>query len=155
MTSTINVAVQYIGRRPSFRDHLFGTGLTFVPGQTRELPNEVARLFLRHADQFVEADTSAPAASKPKGKTDAKQPVDDQDPDGTKAALELAAKQKDEINDKERQRQDMMDTVAHMTKTSLIEFARNNYRQELNKAQKLEDLRTQVRGFIDQFGMVG
>lgn len=41
-----------------------------------------------------------------------------------------------------------------MPKAGLIEFARNNYRQELDKAQKVDELRAQVRGFVDQFGMV-
>ncbi len=46
-------------------------------------------------------------------------------------------------------------TIAHMPKDALIEFARNNYRQELDKSKKLGELRDQVRGFVDQFGMVG
>jgi metal-dependent amidase/aminoacylase/carboxypeptidase family protein len=154
MTSTTTVAVQYIGRRPTFRDHLFGTGLNFEQGQTRELPPEVARKFLRHADQFAEA-AAEQAAAKPKGKAAEKGPVDDTDPDGTKAALEQAAKQKDQLDDKERQRQDLMDTIAHMPKAGLIEFARNNYRQELDKSLKVDALREQVRSFVDQFGMVG
>ncbi|MBI2750810.1 hypothetical protein DBR23_03615 [Acidovorax sp. HMWF018] len=154
MTSTTTVAVQYIGRRPSFRDHLYGTGLTFEQGQARELPFDLARKFLRHEDQFGKAPDKEPE-TKGKAKTDTTKPVDDKDPDGTKAALELAAKQKDQIDDKERQRQDLLDTVAHMPKAGLIEFARNNYRQELDKSQKVDALRDQVRGFIDQFGMVG
>lgn len=66
MTDTNTVPVQYIGRRESFRDHLFGTGLTFTQGQTRALPFDVARKFLRHADQFAQAGAEdaqqAPAA---------------------------------------------------------------------------------------------
>ena len=151
MTSTTTVAVQYIGRRPSFRDHLFGTGLTFEQGQTRELPPEVARKFLRHADQFGAAEASNAAAAP----SETSKTVENPDPDGTKAALDLAEKQKEEANDKERQRQDLMDTIAHMPKDSLIEYARNNYRQELDKSKKVGELRELVRGLVDQFGLVG
>ena len=149
MTTPNTVAVQYVGRRESFRDHLYGTGLTFTQGQTRALPPEIARKFLRHLDQFAKAgdDTTVQAPDT--------EPATDADPDGTKAALELAAKDKDEANSLETQRQDLIDTITHMPKAALIEFARNNYRQELDKAQKLDALRDQVRGFVDQFGLIG
>lgn len=147
MTDTNTVPVQYIGRRESFRDHLFGTGLTFTQGQTRALPGDVARKFLRHADQFAQAGAEdaqqAPAA----------QPV--LTDDGTREALEKAALEQQEAAAKENQLQDMYVTIAHMPKDALIEFARNNYRQELDKSKKLGELRDQVRGFVDQFGMVG
>ena len=149
MTTPNTVAVQYVGRRESFRDHLYGTGLTFTQGQTRALPPEIARKFLRHADMFAKAsdDTAVQAP--------ATEPATDSDPDGTIAALDLAAKDKDEANSLETQRQDLIDTITHMPKAALIEFARNNYRQELDKAQKLDALRDQVRGFVDQFGLIG
>ena len=84
MTDTNTVAVQYIGRRESFRDHLFGTGLTFTQGQTRALPFDMARKFLRHADQFAQAGAEdAPQAP-------AAQPV--LNDDGTREALEKAAR---------------------------------------------------------------
>ena len=153
--TTTTVPVQYIGRRDSFRDHLYGTGLTFEQGQSRELPSDVARKFLRHVDQFGKgpaADTAAPASKAKAAKMDTENQLD---PDGTKAALEIAAKQQATVTAKENERQDLMDTIAHMPKAALIEFARNNYRQELDKANKLDDLRAQVRGFVDQFGIVG
>ena len=149
MTTPNTVAVQYVGRRESFRDHLYGTGLTFTQGQTRALPPEIARKFLRHLDQFTKAHVDAAEQAQ------ATEPATDSDPDGTKAALELAAKDKDEANSLETQRQDLIDTITHMPKAALIEFARNNYRQELDKAQKLDALRDQVRGFVDQFGLIG
>ena len=147
MTDTNTVPVQYIGRRESFRDHLFGTGLTFAQGQTRELPQDVARKFLRHDDQFARGD--AENATKAPADTSASSD------DGTRAALEKAALEQQEAAAKENQLQDMYVTIAHMPKDALIEFARNNYRQELDKSKKVGELRDQVRGFVDQFGMVG
>ena len=149
MTTPNTVAVQYVGRRESFRDHLYGTGLTFSQGQARALPPEIARKFLRHADQFAKAHVDAAEQAQ------ATEPATDSDPDGTIAALDIAAKDKDEANSLETQRQDLIDTITHMPKAALIEFARNNYRQELDKAQKLDALRDQVRGFVDQFGLIG
>lgn len=143
MTTT---KVQFIGRRASFRDHLYGTGLVFGQGQARELPPDVARKFLRHQDLFRVAADGATVLEAAKT-----EPTSD---DGTAAALEQAAREKDAATDKERERQDLIDTIAHMPKAGLIEFARNNYRQELDKTQKVDDLRAQVRGFVDQFGMV-
>ena len=149
MTTPNTVAVQYVGRRESFRDHLYGTGLTFTQGQTRALPPEIARKFLRHTDQFAMA-SAGDAVQAP-----ATDDTTNSDPDGTIAALQLAAKDKDEADSLDTQRQDLIDTITHMPKAALIEFARNNYRQELDKAQKLDALRDQVRGFVDQFGLIG
>ena len=147
MTDTNTVPVQYIGRRESFRDHLFGTGLTFTQGQTRALPVDVARKFLRHDDQFVRGDagnaTQAPADTSASSD------------DGTREALEQAEREALEAATKENQLQDMYVTILHMPKDALIDFARNNYRQELDKSKKVGELRDQVRGFVDQFGMVG
>ena len=75
--------------------------------------------------------------------------------DGTREALEKAALEQQEAAAKENQLQDMYVTIAHMPKDALIEFARNNYRQELDKSKKVGELRDQVRGFVDQFGIVG
>lgn len=143
---TPTTKVQLIGRRASFRDHLYGTGLVFEQGQARELPPDVARKFLRHQDLFRVAADGVPVQT-----TVTQEPPSD---DGTAAALEQAARETEAATAKERERQDLIDTITHMPKAGLIEFARNNYRQELDKAQKVDELRAQVRGFVDQFGMV-
>ena len=147
MTTPNTVAVQYVGRRESFRDHLYGTGLTFTQGQTRALPPEIARKFLRHADQFAQTDAAT--------LDQATEPTTPTDDDGTKAALELAAKEQETAASKEQQLQDMYDTINTMDKAALEAFARDHYRQELDKRQSLGNLRNQVRGFVDQFGMIG
>jgi len=147
MTQNTTVPVQYIGRREFFRDHLFGTGLTFAQGQTRELPQDVARKFLRHDDQFARGD--AENATKAPADTSASSD------DGTREALEQAERETLEAAAKENQVQDVYVTISQMPKDALIEFARNNYRQELDKSKKVGELRDQVRGFVDQFGIVG
>lgn len=62
------VTVKFIGRRESFRDHLYGTGLEFAQGQARALPAELARKFLRHADQFAKVEGAAPEAEPAKAR---------------------------------------------------------------------------------------
>lgn len=46
-------AVQYIGFKPEWRDHLYGSGLYFSTDQVRTVPFQLARRLLRHADLFT------------------------------------------------------------------------------------------------------
>lgn len=137
--------VHYLGQR-EWADRLYGSGLTFAPGQVRRVPGELARRLLRHADLFApapagespqEAGAAAPAA------------VDD-----TAEQLAAAAKQREELREVERQRQDVIDTVNTMNKDALRDFAQVNYRQTLAKNLSVESMRAKVIGFIDQFGVV-
>ena len=68
-----SVAVKYVGRRDSYRDQLYGTGLAFEKGQVRNLPADLARKFLRHGDTFEAAAKKAEELKKP----EAKRPDDD------------------------------------------------------------------------------
>ncbi|SEF28505.1 hypothetical protein ABL840_26735 [Variovorax sp. NFACC27] len=63
MTSkTAGVPVKYIGREDPFYDRLYGSNLSFVPGQTRTIPDlDLVAKFLRHSDCF-ERDVVAPVA---------------------------------------------------------------------------------------------
>ncbi len=132
-------AVTFIGRRESFTDRLYGTGLTFSKGQTRVLPVEIAEKFLRHPDVF---SPSAAVAS-----------VRQEDADDTEATLAEHAKRQDEQNAQINQLQDARDQVNQMTKDALEQYARTQFKQELDKRQKVGDLRNQVLAWIDQFGV--
>ena len=50
--------------------------------------------------------------------------------------------------------QNIFDQIDQMGKASLTEYARNNYKQDLNQRMTLAEMRVQVRNFIDQFGVV-
>lgn len=135
------IAVTYIGRRPTFTDTIYGTGLTFAQQQTRVLPDAIAAKFLRHPDVFA------------KGTGEAAQDV--APGDGTTEALASMNKDKTEQDKQLNQLQDLRDSIQHMnTKAALEEFARTNYKQELDKRKSLAELRTEVIGFIDRFGAV-
>jgi len=134
------VAVKYIGRRPTFEDRVYGTGLTFSQGQTRALPAIIASRFLRHPDVFTEGSGEADRDLVPSDDTSEHL-----------ARLEQEqSKQHKELNEL----QDLRDSVQQMTKAGLEEFARTKFRQELDKRKNLPELRAQVLGFIDQFGAV-
>lgn len=138
-------AVTYIGRRPSFVDRNYGTNLTFGAGQTRVLPTEIARKFLRHPDVF------SPAAATP---VDSEPPAPSQAADDTAATLQKAQEQAAAKTQEQTQLQDLRDRITQMDKKGLVEYAQTNYRQQLNTRDKLDDLRAKVLGMVDQFGAV-
>ena len=128
--------ITYIGRRESWIDNQYDTGLSFVVGQSRSLPGETAEKFLRHKDLFERADSGVAVA------------------DDTNAQLDAAKAETKEHDKDEAGRFDLIANVMQMDKPALKEFASTNYRQELNGRLSVEKLRDQVVGFIDQFGIV-
>jgi len=132
-------AVTFIGRRESFTDRLYGTGLTFSKGQTRVLPAEIAAKFLRHPDVF--SPSTAVAG------------VRQADADDTETTLAEHAKRQDEQTAQINQLQDARDQVNQMTKDALEQYARTQVKPELDKRQKIGALRNKVRAWIDQIGI--
>lgn len=141
----ILVPVKYIGPRAEWYDRLYGTGLMFSSGQTRNLPTDIARQLLRHGDLFEKADQPPFETADGEAVT-----VDDD----TARLLEQGKQAKEDEHAVQTQLQDLYDQVEQMGKDSLIEFASTKYRQNLNKRDSVATLRGQVRQFIDQFGAV-
>ena len=136
------VAVQYVGRKPEWRDALYNTGLYFAADQVRNLPAHIARQLLRHGDLFREAKVEvAPEPVEP--------PADD-----TEAILE-AAKEEQADTDRELQKVlDLKQSISFMDKDALKLFAQTNYGQKLDGRLSVEALREQTNQMIDQFGVV-
>lgn len=133
-------AVTYTGKR-YWADRLYGSGLDFEPGQTREMPTELARKFLKHADMF--AATSVTPAQERK-----QQEIDD-----TQAKLDAAAQKRAMKKAEQDRRQDLVDRVNAMDEQSLRDFAKNTYQQEIDgRVHDMAKLREKVIGFVDQFG---
>lgn len=130
----------YIGKK-SFTDRLYKSGLNFEPNQTREVPDELARRFLKHKDLFELSNATSPPN---KAKTD----------DDTAHLLAQQAKNSAEKSTQEAALQDLYTQVSVMDKDALEQFARDYYQYELNKRKSLENLREEVVGLIDQFGVV-
>ena len=139
------VAVQSIGRKPVYADHLYGTGLNFEHGQVRNLPANVAQKFLRHGDMFAEAELSEVA-------TTAEAPSDQQD--DTDQQLEEARRREALEQEKQNRLHDLRQQIGNMNKDALAEYAMNNYRQSLDKRASVGTLRQQVIGMVDQYGQV-
>lgn len=130
------VAVTYIHARENYTDYQYGTGLTFVKGQTRILPGELAQKFLRHADLFALGDSADVGA------------------DDTSDKLAGANSGKNEQRDEVGRLQDLRDQVNIMNKTELQAYATNNYRMPLPAKSSVADMRSSVIGLIDQYGAV-
>lgn len=134
------IAVKYIGRREHWTDTLYRSGLAFASGQTRQLPGDVARNLLRHADLFeqvelVEAD--APGA-----------PLDN-----TAELLKVGEKLKAE-KDESSVEFAVIDQVNQMEdKDALAEFAMNRLQLKLAKTKKPETMRAEIIAHINRFGV--
>lgn len=135
------VGVSFCGAADSFVDNLYGTGLEFFKDQPRALPHDLAAKFLYHEGQFKRADL--PKDTKKKAATD--------DTDAVLADAATKQKAKDEALDVVFNTQNQ---IANMTKAGLIEYALTQYRQTVDPKQKVDVIRAQVSGFVDQFGVL-
>ncbi|UZA02083.1 hypothetical protein [Moraxella bovis] len=133
------ISINYIGKKPFF-DRLYNTGLTFDVGQVRDVPDDMARLFLRHKDLFAVSDTAQKAPKK--------------ETDNTQALIDQQAKETAEKTKNENNLQELYTQVSVMDKDALEQFAKDHYQIDLNKRKSLENLREEVIGLIDQFGVV-
>lgn len=141
-------AIRYIGKK-SFTDRLYGSGLDFEPSQVREVPSELARSFLKHADLF-EVETPQGKPITPPNDDEPPEPTEPQDDTAELLALQ-AEKDKAKAQD-ENNLQDLFVQVSVMDKNALEQFARDRYQVDLNKRKSVENLREEVIGLINQFG---
>lgn len=154
-TPTNDTPVTYTGRETPFTDRLYGSRLTFEPGQTRSLPSQLAERLLRHADVFERGTAAAPApAGKSPSPLKNESPKTDKPLDDTRATLEQSAKEQAAREATLNQRQNLVDAVNAMDKDALKSFAQEKYGQPLTKTLSVENMRAKVVGLIDQFGMV-
>ncbi|ULJ66646.1 hypothetical protein [Wielerella bovis] len=128
------LAVKFIGSE-EWKDHLYDSGLYFMPQQTRLVPFLVARKLLQHIDLFEQGVLDDVA--------------DDDTADLTEAAQVVKQAQDDALNETF----DVFNSVAQMDKNALAAFAKQHFNQDLNKKKSVETLRDEVRGLIDQFGL--
>lgn len=133
--SLSGVAVTYTGRKGSYTEHLYGSGLRFDKGQTRVVPAALADKLLRHPDVFAPGEASAVAE------------------DDTAAVLATSQRQEDEQQQEQHHLQDLRDKLLQMNKNELLQFATTHYRQTLNSKARVDDLRQQVIGLVDQYGI--
>lgn len=171
------VPVEYIGRKEPWVDKLYGSKLPFNKGQVRIVPSELAIRFLRHPDLFklAEADTTGDEQKQgdsqsqggqnegqesgqqgdETGKGDNEGDEGAGEPDDTEQRLTEAQAAEEAQRLEDQQRQDLVDQVNAMTdKEQLEQFAQTNYQQRINKRKSIENLREDVVGMVNQFGVV-
>ena len=141
------VGVTYTGAETPFVDRIYRSRLSFEPGQTREVPAELAAKFLRHADVFQPAWQKDDTA-KPK-KAD-QEPAKQQD--DTAERLEAARKDEDEHRSKENARFELHQQLDKMDKKALRDWAKVKFQQEFPGNLGEANLRDRVKGLVDQFG---
>lgn len=139
MSELVNVS--FCGRDDSFVDNLYGTGLEFFNGKPRALPHDLAAKFLHHVGQFERVELTEKTSKKAKG-------------DDTEAVLAESAEKKKEADAKLDEVFEAQNQIAHMNKAGLLEYAQIKYRQEIDSKLKVGEIRTQVAGMIDQFGVL-
>lgn len=135
------IGVKYIGRRPTFRDRLFGTGLDFAQGQTHLVPADVSRQFFRHASEFERDDAPATGKTQPADATETLEQAKAQE------KRDKDAKDLDEL-------QYLRDQVTRMEKPELQAIAKNKYGQPLDGRASVQAMRDQVVSLMDRYGAV-
>lgn len=126
------IPIKYIGHRPVYRDGACGSELTFEQGQTLPVPDECALKMLRHPSVYERGDVAAAGD------------VVEKEPDTGK---------KDSQDKGEEDAQATRDTIATMTKDALVNYAKVHFSADLDKRRSVADLRTQVTGLYDRFGI--
>lgn len=138
------IAIQYVGRKDQFTDRLYGSNLTFVKGQVRHVPSNIAGSLLKHPE-FQRFEQHVSDSAEQHG----------QKTDDTSKILDEAKKQQDKDNEKETIELDEIDTVERISdKKSLIDYAKNKYDQELDGRSSVKTLQGQVVDLIKRFGVV-
>ncbi|UJA04230.1 hypothetical protein F9230_07645 [Acinetobacter johnsonii] len=138
------IAIQYVGRKDQFTDRLYGSNLTFVKGQVRHVPSNIAGSLLKHPE-FQRFEQQVSDSAEQHG----------QQTDDTSTILDEAKKQQDKDNEKETIELDEIDTVERISdKKSLIDYAKNKYDQELDGRSSIKTLQGQVVDLIKRFGVV-
>lgn len=121
--------IRYIGKREPHVDGAYGTRILWAcRGDTQLVPDATAIKMLGHLDVYERGEAA----------TDAVAPV--------------APKKK--VDDSDEPSQVARDMVNTMGKDALETYARTNFKVELDKRQKVSDLRSEVTSLIDRFGIV-
>lgn len=137
--------IKYIGRKPSYTDYVHGSKLTFEPGQVRLIPDDsLARKFLRQVDIFERGD---PVQEQAPTTTTTEPPKDD-----TLTQLDAVQKEKDQANELDKQRNDLLDQIRVMDRSQLDILANDRWGQKLHSRLSLENARAKVLQFVDQYG---
>ncbi|ENX57648.1 MULTISPECIES: RyR domain-containing protein [Acinetobacter] len=141
----IGTPIQYIGNKSLYKDHLYGSALTFEQGQVRTVPSDLAASLLKHPEFKLYIGDESPIlpASEDQLQTD-----------DTSAILAKSNAAKKEESELEQRVFDEIETVGKMTKAGVIEYVQTKYNQKLSPQLSLTQLREKAADCINQFGLV-
>ena len=142
---TGGVAIQYVGNKSVYTDHLYESALTFEQGQVRSVPSDLALKFLKHPE-FIRFE----GEPEPSIGDTSDQGLDD---DTSSILNRSKEKQKQEI-EKENLVFDEIESVGKMTKAGLVQYALEKYDQKLSPQKNLDELKESVTQMIHQYGIV-
>lgn len=126
-------AVRYIGRS-RFDDRVYDSGLEFLPGQIRAVPESLAREFLNHKDLFEEHVGEVPD-------------------DDTREVIDNSASLKEIALKRELERSLLIESIAMLdTKQALADFALSRFNQTVDKRLGIETIRNLVIDMVGYFG---
>lgn len=142
-TAVGGVSVEYIGLKSSFKDHLYGTGLEWVAGQSRSLPPHLAKEFLRHQDLFKRGEDTVASTESIQG-------------DDTSKVLNEQSKREQERNKRELDLADLLGSVSRMDKAALTEIgARYGVKIPRNATKEaVEKARGDIVNKVNELGAV-
>lgn len=123
------IAIQYIGHRPFYRDGACGSGLTFEQGGVAMVPADIAQKMLRHPTVWVRYEDTAPADA----------------PVYTPPVVDEEAKKQDQM-------QDIRDALTQMDKPALKQYVMTHWNQELDGRLSVEKMRGRAVELFDQYG---
>lgn len=119
--------IKYIGHRATYREGAYGSGIVFAHGQTVNVEDDVlANKLLRHKDVYVLGEEGNVA--------------------------EFVSPKQDQSEDEDKLQQ-QRDSVALMDKEALESFAKTTFRVDIDRRKSVDNLRAQVIGLIDQYGV--
>lgn len=120
--------IKYIGHRLTYREGCYGSGLVFQRNEVVNLDDDaLAAKLLRHSDVYVRAEAA----------------------DGNVIAVGTPKKE----DDAEDSEQDVRDSIMSMNKIALASYASTHFNVDLDHSKKIGELRVQVVGLFDQFGV--
>ncbi len=124
------IPIRYIGKRETYREGAYGSGIVFAQGQTINIEDdELARKLLRHPDQYERGDAKQAVETASSKAKDATSKAEDDPLQGTR------------------------DAIASMDKSAVESFVKTHFSVDLDKRKSIGALREQAINLLDQFGM--
>lgn len=167
--------IEYVGKRPTYTDGLYGTG-DWKQNEVKPVHDVTATKMLKHVDQYslpraviapkpaesVEiTDTTAGAGEQKGDATDSKTEAGTDATATSDAPIESSITLDADVvgtpklveSEEDKDSQEARDSVAHMDKDALLNYAEVHFRQSLDKRQNVENIRQRVVTLIDQYGL--